>query len=192
MTDDQGLIAAADGDEPFETQMRGYSRRQVDEFVASTRSQLRDLSEQLARALGETGQLRTKLSAAQQALRDKPAHEEVSERVAQILQLAEAEAKAQHARAQDEAGELRDQARQDADQFRAKAREQAEQVLAAAREQAANDTAAAQAETRKMRETARDARRQRSRRAGQGRPHRGDLAGQGDARPRDGEGQRHQ
>ena len=136
--------------------MRGYSRRQVDAFVASSRSQTRDLEEQLARSVGEAEQLRTELQAAREALRDKPAHEQVSERVAEILQLADLEANAQQARAQDEADTLRDQARQDADRFRAKAREQAEQVLADAREQAANAVAAAQAETRKMRETARE------------------------------------
>lgn len=36
--------------------MRGYSRRQVDAFVASSRSQVRNLEEQLARSLGETEQ----------------------------------------------------------------------------------------------------------------------------------------
>ncbi len=154
MADDPGLMAGSGGDDAFEMQMRGYSRRQVDAFVASSRSQARDLEEQLARSLGETGQLRTELQAARQALRDKPAHEQVSERVAEILQLADQEANAQRARAQDEADKVRDQARQDADRFRAKAREQAEHVVAEAREQAENAVAAAQAEIRKMRETA--------------------------------------
>ena len=35
-------------EDAFEMQMRGYSRRQVDEFIARCRSQIRDLEQRLA------------------------------------------------------------------------------------------------------------------------------------------------
>src|SRR5262249_48625493 len=85
--------------------------------------------------------------AARQALSDKPAHEQVSERVGQILKLAGEEATAQRAGAQDEIGKLRGEAQKEADRFRADAGEQAERMLTAAREQAENAVATAQAES---------------------------------------------
>ena len=45
MTNDADLMTDIDGEGAFEVQMRGYSRRQVDEFVARSRSQVRDLEE---------------------------------------------------------------------------------------------------------------------------------------------------
>jgi cell division septum initiation protein DivIVA len=71
--------------EDFEMQMRGYSRRQVDEFVARRNAEIRELEQRLARALDESEQLHSELSTVrQQALAGRPAHQEVSERIAQI------------------------------------------------------------------------------------------------------------
>jgi cell division septum initiation protein DivIVA len=55
------------GPDIFEVQMRGYNRRQVDEYVARTRGQIMNLQEQLARLVGETEQLRQELAAARRA-----------------------------------------------------------------------------------------------------------------------------
>src|SRR6201985_3949240 len=82
--------------EEFEMQMRGYSRRQVDDFVARRNNEIRELEQRLTRSLDESENLRRELSAVrQQALAGRPAHEEVSERIAQILKLADDEASAQ-------------------------------------------------------------------------------------------------
>src|SRR6516162_10456711 len=82
--------------EEFEMQMRGYSRRQVDDFVARRNNEIRELEQRLARSLDESEHLRREMSTVrQQALAGRPAHEEVSERIAQILKLADDEAKAQ-------------------------------------------------------------------------------------------------
>ena len=40
MTDDADLMTDLDSEGTFEVQMRGYSRRQVDEFVARSCSQM--------------------------------------------------------------------------------------------------------------------------------------------------------
>ncbi len=144
-----------DHEDAFEVQMRGYSRRQVDEFVARARSQSRDLEERLSQALDDSERLRLELSAARQGLAGKPAHEEISERVGQILKLADDEAKAQRNRAQEEIGKLREEAKRDADRIRTEAREQTERMLTAAQEQAENAIATARAEADKMRNSAR-------------------------------------
>ena len=155
MTNDPELMPDLGQEDAFEVQMRGYSRRQVDEYVARTRSQIRDLEERLARSLDETERTRVELSSARQEGASKPAHEEISERVGQILKLAEDEAKAQRLRAQDEITQQRDEARQAAEKQRTEAREQTERMLTAAQEQAENAIAVARAEAEKLRSTAR-------------------------------------
>jgi cell division septum initiation protein DivIVA len=141
--------------EEFEMQMRGYSRRQVDEYVARRNNEVRDLEQRLARALDESEHLGRELSALrQQALAGRPAHEEVSERIAQILKLADDEAKAQKSKADEEIARQRSEAQQEADRVRAEAREQAERMLTAAQEQAEQTIAAARAEADKVRTAA--------------------------------------
>jgi cell division septum initiation protein DivIVA len=155
MTDDADLMTDLDSEGTFEVQMRGYSRRQVDEFVARSRSQTRDLEERLSQSLDETERVRLELTAARQGLAGKPAHEEISERVGQILKLADDEAKAQRGRAQDEIAKQREDAKKEADRIRTEAREQTERMLTAAQEQAENAIATARAEADKMRNSAR-------------------------------------
>jgi cell division septum initiation protein DivIVA len=52
------------GDNMLEVQMRGYNRRQVDEYVARSRRQARLLEEQLTRLVEENEQLHQQLAAA--------------------------------------------------------------------------------------------------------------------------------
>jgi cell division septum initiation protein DivIVA len=155
MTDDADLLLDLHGEDPFEVQMRGYSRRQVDEYVAASRSRIRELREQASLAHDESERLRLELSAARQGLAGKPAHEEISERVGQILKLADDEAKAQRNRAQEDIGKQREEAKKEADRIRTEAREQTERMLTAAQEQAENAITTARAEADKMRNSAR-------------------------------------
>jgi cell division septum initiation protein DivIVA len=142
--------------EEFEMQMRGYSRRQVDDFVARRNNEIRELEQRLARALDESEHLRREVAALrQQALASRPAHEEISERIAQILKLADDEAKAQKNKADDEIVKLRAEAQQESDRVRADAREQAERMLTAAQEQAERTISAARNEADKTRTAAR-------------------------------------
>jgi hypothetical protein len=154
------------GQEDFELERRGYSRRQVDEFAAKTRNQNRDLENRLSHALDENERIRLELATARQAASTRPAHEEISERVGQILKLADDEAKSQRNRANDEITKLRTDAKQDTDRlraeakqetdkFRAEAQSQAERMLRAAQEQAENSVASARAEAEKTRNAAR-------------------------------------
>jgi cell division septum initiation protein DivIVA len=142
--------------EEFEMQMRGYSRRQVDDFVARRNSEIRELEQRLARALDDSEHMRREISTVrQQALAGRPAHEEVSERISQILKLADDEAKAQKNKADDDIGKQRADAQQESERVRADAREQAERMLTAAQEQAERTISAARNEADKTRTAAR-------------------------------------
>ena len=147
MNDNSDLLPNLVHEDAFEIQMRGYSRRQVDEFIARCRGQIHDLEQRLARALDEGEQLRRDLATArQQALGAKPAHEEVSERIAQILKLADDEARSQTSKAHEEIARQRNHAQAEAERMRTEAREQAEQMLTAAQEQAERAITSARAE----------------------------------------------
>ncbi len=156
MTDQTDLLSDLGQEDTFEKEMRGYSRRQVDEFVARSRSQTRDLEEQLSRSLDEIERLRLELSSARQAAGGKPAYEEISERMGQILKLADDEAKAEKNRAQDEISKIRSEAKQETEKFRAEAREQSDRMLSAAQEQAEHAIASARTEAEKTRSSARN------------------------------------
>jgi cell division septum initiation protein DivIVA len=143
-------------EDAFEVQLRGYSRRQVDEFVARCRSQVRELEERLGRSLDDGEQLRQEVKALrQQALGNRPAHEEVSERISQILKLADDEAKAQKTRADDDISKQLRDARQQADRSTKEARDQAEHMLTAAQEQAERAISTARSDAEKTRNAAR-------------------------------------
>ena len=169
MSEHHDFHADVSQDDQFEKEMRGYSRRQVDEFVARARSQARELEnrkKELSRALDDNERLRLELSSARQAFDEKPAHAEISERVGQILKLADDEAQAQKSRAaeeimklrvdaKEETDKLRADAKQETERFRTEAHQQAERMLGAAQEQAQNSIAAARTEAEKTRTAAR-------------------------------------
>src|SRR6202050_3488961 len=150
MNDNTDLLPNLAHEDAFEMQMRGYSRRQVDEFIARCRSQIRDLEQRLARPLHASEELRRDLATArQQALGAKPAHEEVSERISQILKLADDEARAQKSKAHEDTAHQRNETQAEADKVRAEAREQAERMLTAAQEQAERAITSARSEAEK-------------------------------------------
>jgi DivIVA domain-containing protein len=156
MNDNSDLLPNLSHDDAFEVQLRGYSRRQVDEFLARCRSQIRDLEQRLARALDDSEELRRDLATArQQALGAKPAHEEVSERISQILKLADDEARSQKSKAQDDISKLRNDVQAETERVRGEAREQTERMLTAAQEQAERAITTARAEADKARNAAR-------------------------------------
>src|SRR5215468_9643227 len=143
------------------TEMRGYNRRRVDEFVAAQRNQIRDLEERLSRSLDDNERLRLEVASARQAAASKPAHEEISERVGQILKLADDEAKSQRKFAAEEIAKMRSEAKQDTDRLRAEAKQetdkfrgdaqnQAERMLRAAQEQAETAVASAKAQAKQV------------------------------------------
>jgi chromosome segregation ATPase len=167
---DHSHLAADLGHDQFEREVRGYNRMAVDERLARLRHDLRaledgrrDLEERLSQALDDNERIKLELSAARS--NGRPPHEEISERIGQILKLADDEAKSQRSKADDEiarlradaqaeTGKLRADAKADTDKNRAEAQEQAERMLSAAQEQAESTVASAKSEADKTRKSA--------------------------------------
>src|SRR5919107_2130656 len=108
------MTAGSAHEEQFDIAVRGYNRPQVQQYVTRTTVRIRDLEEQVEAAQAKLAQAR---SAALQAHRElaearasagaKPAHEEVSGRLSQILRLAAEEADQERAKADSEIAESR-------------------------------------------------------------------------------------
>lgn len=170
MSEHSHLPADPGHDGQFALERRGYSRMQVDEAIAQLRMENRglqdgrhDLEDRLSQALDELERLKLELSAARS--NGRPPHEEISERIGQILKLADDEAKSQRAKADDEIAKLRTDAqaevtklrtdaKADTDRSRAEAQEQAERMLSAAQEQAETTVATAKSEAENTRKSA--------------------------------------
>ncbi len=159
MSEHSDLLAEA-GTIQWEREVRGYNRQQVDEYVAWRTGQVRDLESKLSQSLAEIEHLRREVTEAREATA-RPAHEEISERVGQILKLAADEAKAERDRSTAEISALKEAASRDAeqlradvkretDQIRSDAQTQAERMLTAARDEAERTVSAARADAEQM------------------------------------------
>jgi hypothetical protein len=148
----------------WEREVRGYNRAQVDEYVAMQSGQIRELENKLRQGLSEIERLRRDLSEARDA-GGRPAHEEIPERVGQILKLAAEQAKEERERGAIDATEMREAAKTETDklrsdtkletdQARAHAQDQAERMLAAAAEQSERSVVAAKTEAERLVSTA--------------------------------------
>jgi cell division septum initiation protein DivIVA len=140
----------------WEREVRGYNRQQVDNYVAWRAGQVRELESRLSSSLAEIEHLRREVAEVREA-GARPAHQEISERVGQILKLAADEAKSDRERGAADANDLREaastetdklraEAKQQADRVKTEAQERAERMLTAAQEQADRAVAAALAE----------------------------------------------
>ncbi|GAB1824577.1 hypothetical protein [Herbidospora sp. RD11066] len=124
-------------DDSFEVVMRGYSRRQVHDYMIRTRNQIRDLEERLARTIDQAEQSRLELAEARRKLTEAPqSPDELGERLSQILKLAHEEARANKEASESAASQTRDMAASEADRVVTTAREQADSIRAAAQEEA--------------------------------------------------------
>ncbi|MDR2988788.1 MAG: hypothetical protein LBV34_28525 [Nocardiopsaceae bacterium] len=154
----------SEGGMEWEREVRGYNRQQVDNYVAWRTGQVRELESRLSQSLAEIELLRQEVADARQSAR-RPPHEEISERVGQILKLAADEAKSEREHGMTDANEMRDAAKaeteklrsdvkQDVDRLKTEAQERAERILTAAQEQSDRAVAAARAEAEEMVSTA--------------------------------------
>ena len=150
----------SDGGMEWEREVRGYNRQQVDNYVAWRAGQVRELESRLSQSIAEIEHLRQELDETTQAVR-RPPHEEISERVGQILKLAADEAKSEREHGMTDANDLREaakaeteklraEAKQEVDRLKTEAQERAERMLTAAQEQADRAVAAARSEAEEM------------------------------------------
>ncbi|MEU0480587.1 hypothetical protein ABZ260_15535 [Streptosporangium sp. NPDC006013] len=133
-------------EDSFEVVMRGYSRRQVHDYMDRHRHQIRDLEERLARAIDQAEQGRIELSEARRRLSDAPQdYDELGERLSQILKLGEEEAASKRQVAEAEAVKLRDDAATESERLITSAQDRAESILNAAQQEAERRVAEATA-----------------------------------------------
>src|SRR3954451_6987895 len=76
----------------FETVFKGYHKRQVEDYIAWLQEQVSAVKAELSDARHELTVTREDLVSTRAQLQARPAHEEISVRMAQILRLAEEEA----------------------------------------------------------------------------------------------------
>jgi F0F1-type ATP synthase membrane subunit b/b' len=155
MEDQTAILSGSLQADPFETQMRGYNKRQVDDYISRTGEQVATLEARLAAAMDAAERARLEVAAVreqfqQQQAAIRPAHEEVSERLSQILRLAAEEAEQERANAEGEITGMRVQAEAEAESLIAGARAEADNVLAAAREEAETELTHAREEARRL------------------------------------------
>jgi len=155
----------SEGGMEWEREVRGYNRQQVDNYVAWRTGQVRELESRLSQSLAEIEHLRREVADARQSAR-RPPHEEISERVGQILKLAADEAKSEREHGMSDANDLREAAKaeteklrgevkQEVDRLKSEAQERAERMLTAAQEQADRAVGAARTEAEETLSTAR-------------------------------------
>ena len=130
-------------EDTFEVVVRGYNKRQVHEYMSRTRRQVKDLEEKLRRANESLDGVRLELEDTRKSAATRPAHEEVSDRLSQILKLADEEAEQRRAAANDDIAQLRQLAEQDAQRVVDEARQQAGRIVHEAKEASDRDLAGA-------------------------------------------------
>lgn len=131
-------------EETFEIVMRGYNRRQVDEYIARTRNQIRELEARLSRALDEVERTRREMA----EVRDthKPTGDDLSERLRQIINLAEEEAQSKLGDADQKVNQIRQDAEKEAKRVIDEAHGKSEHMVAQAQENANHLLSAAKQE----------------------------------------------
>ncbi|MFG2006541.1 DivIVA domain-containing protein [Spirillospora sp. NPDC048911] len=132
-------------EESFEIVMRGYNRRQVDEFIARSQNQIRELEARLARALDDVERTRREMAEVREAR--KPTGDDLSDRLRQIINLAEDEAKDKIAEAEAKGGQIRKEAESESKRIVEEARGHAEEDLAQAKQKADHVLASAKKES---------------------------------------------
>ncbi|MEU7914080.1 hypothetical protein [Microbispora bryophytorum] len=138
-------------DDSFEVVMRGYSRRQVHDYMIRTRNQIRDLEERLARTIDQAEQSRLELADARRRMTESPQNpDELGERLSQILKLAQEEATANKEASESEARRLRETSAAEAERLVTSAREQADAIRGAAQEEAERRVADATATSERL------------------------------------------
>lgn len=152
MEDQSSLLQSTMQEDSFEVVMRGYNKRQVDDYVLQCQHHIRDLAQRLALAEQEIERVRADAVVAIEKASSKPVHEEVSERLAQILRLANEEAERERASAADEIAALRAAALADTQNLRELAQRETEELRQRALAETEAQRQKVQAETDALRD----------------------------------------
>ena len=139
-------------EDSFDVAVRGYNKRQVDDYVLQCQHHIRDLAQRLALAEQEAEHVRREAASQLERVTTKPVHEEVSERLGQILRLANEEAARERTNAAEEIAVLRAQAHAETHALR----EQAEAETEALRDRVAAEAEAVRDQARAETDALRD------------------------------------
>ena len=138
-------------EDAFPPAKKGYDKRAVDDYVRTLSKQNADLRERLHRSHDELERMREELAGLRRQVENKPEHEQVSERMTEILRLAEEDAKEKRAQADREIEQIRSEAKESAQKLTKDAQAHADRVLGSAREQAQELVGSAKQETEQLR-----------------------------------------
>jgi peptidoglycan DL-endopeptidase CwlO len=158
MTTEHPLSAAARDagvENLFETVFKGYAKRQVEDYIAWLQEQVSAAKAELTDARRELATARNDLVETRAQLQTRPAHEEISVRMAQILRLAEEEAQQERDAGAQQAASVLEQARGEARAALEAAHANAAEIVRAARRECDDELAGARAEANRLVETAR-------------------------------------
>ncbi|WP_017613001.1 ATP synthase F0 subunit B [Nocardiopsis salina] len=132
----------------------GYDKAHVDDYYVRMDNQFKDLRERLQRMDEELEQYKRDLAIEREKAQVKPEHEQISERMAEILRIAEEEAKERRSRVESEVEEAEKKAKDEVSKYRKEAEEHAERIVSSAREEATEMVAGAKKEAEQLREQA--------------------------------------
>ncbi len=132
----------------------GYDKAHVDDYYVRMDNQFKDLRERLQRMDEELEQYKRDLAIAREKAQTKPEHEQISERMAEILRIAEEEAKERRSRVESEIEEAEKKAKGEVSQYRKEAEEHAERIVSSAREEANGMVSGAKKEAEQLRSQA--------------------------------------
>jgi peptidoglycan DL-endopeptidase CwlO len=138
----------------FETVMRGYDKRQVEDYVAWLGEQLSAMQADLTETRRKLDAAREDSAALRQQLQTRPPHEQVSARMAEILRLAQEEAEQEREKAAEQAADILEQTQAKAAEVIEEARSDAAQMTRETQGQCEDQLASAQAKVAQLLETA--------------------------------------
>ncbi|WP_017603077.1 coiled-coil domain-containing protein [Nocardiopsis alkaliphila] len=132
----------------------GYDKAHVDDYYVRMDNQFKDLRERLQRMDDELEQYKRDLAIAREKAQVKPEHEQISERMAEIIRIAEEEAKERRSKVDAEVKEAQKKAEAEITKHRKDAEEHAERIVSTARTEANEMVAGAKKEAEQLREQA--------------------------------------
>lgn len=132
----------------------GYDKAAVDEQFVRLSNENQTYRDRLRRMDDDLEQYKRDLAIAREKAQTKPEHEQISERMAEILRIAEEEAKERRAKVDAEVQEIRKKAQEEIAKLRKDAEEHSERIISSARSEATELVGSAKKEAEQLREQA--------------------------------------
>ncbi|MFD3684094.1 cell division protein DivIVA [Nocardiopsis sp. NPDC058631] len=132
----------------------GYDKAHVDDYYVRMDNQFKSIRERLQRMDDELEQYKRDLAIAREKAQVKPEHEQISARMAEILRIAEEEAKERRSKVETEVKGIEKSAQEEIAKHRKDAESHAERIVSSARAEAHEMVSAAKQESDQLRDQA--------------------------------------